>query len=173
MCVSRGPTRPTEVYGIRESNRIRGFELGFVDSNLDSWIRTWIRGFELGFVDSNLDSWIRTWIRGFEAGFVIRNWIRGFRTWIRGFQLGFVDSNLDSWIPTWIRGFEAGFVDSNEDSKLDSWICSLLDLVLDWKISSRIPIVEFQVGLIDFKLDSTQHIWILPELSTLCITRTI
>ena len=66
-----------------------GFEPGFVDSNLDSWIRTWIRGFELGFVDSNLDSWIRTWIRGFE--------------------LGFVDSNLDSWIRSWIRGFEIGF----------------------------------------------------------------
>ena len=67
---SRGPTRPVEAYEICESTWIRGFESGFVDSKMDSWIRSWIRGFEVGFVDSKLDSWIRSWIRGFEVGFV-------------------------------------------------------------------------------------------------------
>ena len=82
---------------------------GFVDSKMDSWIRSWICGFEVGFVDSKLDSWIRSWIPGFEVGFLdskLDSWIRSLfdnykkHFWIRkslqGFQVGLLDLKFAS-----------------------------------------------------------------------------
>ena len=50
--------RHENVGSIEEFHSVLMFFVGSVlmDSNLDSWIQTWIHGFKPGFMDSNLDS---------------------------------------------------------------------------------------------------------------------
>ena len=63
-------------HGFQISERISGFQSGFLDFKVDLWISKWISGFQSGFLDFKVNFWISSGfldfkqISGFQSGFL-------------------------------------------------------------------------------------------------------